>query len=33
MTNTTVEPDEATRLRNNVVDTLRAEGWISSSRS
>ncbi|MFI5759116.1 methyltransferase, FxLD system [Streptomyces sp. NPDC051569] len=30
MTNTTVEPDEATRLRNNVVDTLRAEGWITS---
>ncbi|MFJ6214508.1 methyltransferase, FxLD system [Streptomyces sp. NPDC092296] len=31
MTHTTVEPDEATRLRNNVVDTLRAEGWITSS--
>lgn len=30
MTHTTVEPDEATRLRNNVVDTLRAEGWITS---
>jgi protein-L-isoaspartate(D-aspartate) O-methyltransferase len=31
MTNTTVEPDEATRLRNTVVDTLRSEGWITSS--
>jgi protein-L-isoaspartate(D-aspartate) O-methyltransferase len=31
MTNTTVEPDEATRLRNSVVDTLRSEGWITSS--
>ncbi|CAG6394094.1 methyltransferase, FxLD system [Streptomyces cocklensis] len=30
MTDMTVEPDEATRLRNNVVDTLRAEGWITS---
>src|SRR5882757_6408676 len=30
MTNTTVEPDEATRLRNTVVDTLRSEGWITS---
>ncbi|MFC9478336.1 methyltransferase, FxLD system [Streptomyces griseus] len=31
MTNTTVEPDEATRLRNKVVDELRAGGDISSS--
>ncbi|MYT40099.1 methyltransferase, FxLD system [Streptomyces sp. SID8356] len=31
MTNTTVEPDEATRLRNKVVDELRAGGNISSS--
>ncbi|MFE2291262.1 methyltransferase, FxLD system [Streptomyces sp. NPDC059452] len=30
MTNTTVEPDEATRLRNKVVDELRAGGSISS---
>lgn len=30
MTNTTVEPDEATRLRNKVVDELRAGGDISS---
>lgn len=30
MTNTTVEPDEATRLRNKVVDELRADGDISS---
>ncbi|MGW9430873.1 methyltransferase, FxLD system [Streptomyces decoyicus] len=30
MTNTTVEPDEATRLRNKVVDELRADGNISS---
>ncbi|MFJ2231525.1 methyltransferase, FxLD system [Streptomyces halstedii] len=30
MTNTTVEPDEATRLRNRVVDELRAGGDISS---
>ncbi|SEG85776.1 protein-L-isoaspartate(D-aspartate) O-methyltransferase [Actinacidiphila yanglinensis] len=30
MTNMTVEPDEATRLRNAVVDTLRSEGWIAS---
>ncbi|MEW1616303.1 MULTISPECIES: methyltransferase, FxLD system [unclassified Streptomyces] len=30
MTNTTVEPDEATRLRNKVVDELRAGGGISS---
>lgn len=30
MTNTTVEPDEATRLRNKVVDELRADGTISS---
>jgi protein-L-isoaspartate(D-aspartate) O-methyltransferase len=30
MTDTTVEPDEATRLRNTVVDTLRSEGWITS---
>ncbi|WP_328914764.1 MULTISPECIES: methyltransferase, FxLD system [unclassified Streptomyces] len=29
-TDTTAEPDEATRLRNSVVDTLRAEGWIAS---
>ncbi|MCC0578397.1 methyltransferase, FxLD system [Streptomyces californicus] len=31
MTNTTVEPDDATRLRNKVVDELRAGGDISSS--
>ncbi|MEU3418611.1 methyltransferase, FxLD system [Streptomyces murinus] len=31
MTNTTVEPDEATRLRNKVVDELRAGGDTSSS--
>ncbi|MER8262297.1 methyltransferase, FxLD system [Streptomyces albidoflavus] len=31
MTNTAVEPDEATRLRNKVVDELRAGGDISSS--
>ncbi|GGP78896.1 MULTISPECIES: methyltransferase, FxLD system [Streptomyces] len=31
MTNTTVEPDEATRLRNKVVNELRADGNISSS--
>ncbi len=31
MTNTTVEPDESTRLRNKVVDELRAGGDISSS--
>jgi protein-L-isoaspartate(D-aspartate) O-methyltransferase len=31
MTNTTVEPDEATRLRNKVVDELCADGTISSS--
>ncbi|MFE2763306.1 methyltransferase, FxLD system [Streptomyces halstedii] len=30
MTNTTVEPHEATRLRNKVVDELRAGGDISS---
>jgi protein-L-isoaspartate(D-aspartate) O-methyltransferase len=30
MTNTTVEPTEATRLRNKVVDELRADGNISS---
>ncbi|MFI0941909.1 methyltransferase, FxLD system [Streptomyces sp. NPDC021020] len=30
MSNTAVEPDEGTRLRNSVVDTLRAAGWISS---
>src|SRR5690349_9324275 len=30
MTNTTVEPDEATRLRNKVVDELCADGNISS---
>ncbi|MES9506787.1 methyltransferase, FxLD system [Streptomyces sp. NPDC000609] len=30
MTNTTVEPAEATRLRNKVVDELRAGGDISS---
>lgn len=30
MTHTSVGPDAATRLRNSVVDTLRAEGWISS---
>ncbi|MGW0489083.1 methyltransferase, FxLD system [Streptomyces olivaceus] len=30
MPNTTVEPDEATRLRNKVVDELRADGNISS---
>ncbi|MEU9737165.1 methyltransferase, FxLD system [Streptomyces sp. NPDC048002] len=30
MTNTTVEPDEATRLRNKMVDELRAEGTLSS---
>ncbi|MYV61150.1 methyltransferase, FxLD system [Streptomyces sp. SID4931] len=30
MTNTTVEPDEATRLRNEVVDELCAGGDISS---
>ncbi|MGW0992475.1 methyltransferase, FxLD system [Streptomyces sp. NPDC002523] len=30
MTNTTVEPAEATRLRNKVVDELRADGNISS---
>ncbi|MGW3690550.1 methyltransferase, FxLD system [Streptomyces sp. NPDC005125] len=30
MTNTTVEPDEATRLRNEVVDELRKDGTISS---
>lgn len=30
MTNTTVEPDEATRLRNKVVDELCADGTISS---
>lgn len=30
MTHATVEPDEATRLRNTVVDTLSAEGWITS---
>ncbi|UWE08702.1 methyltransferase, FxLD system [Actinacidiphila bryophytorum] len=30
MTDTTVEPDEATRLRNTVVDLLRSEGWITS---
>ncbi|MEU6482586.1 methyltransferase, FxLD system [Streptomyces sp. NPDC046887] len=29
MTNTTVEPDEATRLRNKVVDELRADGSIT----
>ncbi|NUV58929.1 methyltransferase, FxLD system [Streptomyces sp. CAI-85] len=30
MTNTTVEPDEAARLRNTVVDELCADGTISS---
>ncbi|MFE1437107.1 methyltransferase, FxLD system [Streptomyces sp. NPDC058739] len=30
MTNTTVEPDEAARLRNEVVDQLLADGTISS---
>lgn len=30
MTDTTVEPDEATRLRNKVVDELCADGTISS---
>lgn len=30
MTNTTVEPDEASRLRNKVVDELCADGDISS---
>lgn len=30
MTGTTVEPDEAVRLRNSAVDTLCAEGWITS---
>ncbi|MFH8698822.1 methyltransferase, FxLD system [Streptomyces chartreusis] len=30
MTNTTVEPDEATRLRNKVVDELCAASWIAS---
>lgn len=30
MSNTAVEPDEASRLRNSVVDTLRKAGWISS---
>ncbi|MFJ5608208.1 methyltransferase, FxLD system [Streptomyces sp. NPDC093221] len=30
MTGTTVEPDEAVRLRNSTVDTLCAEGWITS---
>lgn len=30
MTHTTVEPDEATRLRNKVVDELCADGTISS---
>ncbi|MGW2118466.1 methyltransferase, FxLD system, partial [Streptomyces zhihengii] len=30
MTNTTVEPDEATRLRNRVVDELCADGNIAS---
>lgn len=30
MTHTTVESDEATRLRNSVVDTLVAEEWITS---
>lgn len=30
MTNTTVEPDEATRLRNKVVDELCTDGTISS---
>ncbi|NEA38011.1 methyltransferase, FxLD system [Streptomyces sp. SID11385] len=30
MTNTTVEPDEARRLRNKVVDELRADGTLSS---
>ncbi|MFR9723381.1 methyltransferase, FxLD system [Streptomyces sp. MS19] len=30
MTNVTVEPIDATRLRGSVVDTLRAEGWITS---
>jgi protein-L-isoaspartate(D-aspartate) O-methyltransferase len=30
MPQTTVESDEAARLRNTVVDTLRSEGWIAS---
>jgi protein-L-isoaspartate(D-aspartate) O-methyltransferase len=30
MTNTNVDPDEATRLRNKVVDELRADGTVSS---
>lgn len=30
MTETTIEPDEATRLRNKVVDELCADGTISS---
>lgn len=30
MTNTTVDPDEATRLRNKVVDELCTDGTISS---
>ncbi|MEU6405669.1 methyltransferase, FxLD system [Streptomyces sp. NPDC046985] len=30
MTNPTIEPDEATRLRNKVVDELRADGDVSS---
>lgn len=30
MTNTTVEPDEATRLRDRMVDELRKEGTLSS---
>ncbi|MEU6848455.1 methyltransferase, FxLD system [Actinacidiphila alni] len=30
MTGTIVEPDEAVRLRNSAVDTLCAEGWITT---
>ncbi|SEO93483.1 methyltransferase, FxLD system [Actinacidiphila rubida] len=30
MTDTTIKPDEADRLRNNTIDTLREAGWIMS---